>query len=108
MVMEPAFIPAYLNLADLYREMGREAEGKQVLLEALKAAPRSASAQHALGLLLVRTVQHGQALGHLARAAELEPDNSRYAYVYGVALNSMGRSGQAVSRPGTGLEIQAP
>ena len=26
--MEPAFIPAYLNLADLYREMGREDEGE--------------------------------------------------------------------------------
>ena len=96
MVMEPAFIPAYLNLADLYREMGREAEGKQVLLEALKAAPRSASAQHALGLLLVRTGQRRPALGHLARATELEPDNNRYAYVYGVALNSLGKSVQAV------------
>ena len=96
MTVEPAFIPAYLNLADLYREMDREAEGKQVLLEALKMASRSASAQHALGLLLVRTGQRRPALDHLARAAGLDPDNSRYAYVYGVALNSMGKSGQAV------------
>ena len=95
--LERAFIPAYLNLADLYREMDREGEGKELLLEALKTAPRSASAQHALGLLLVRTGERRAALGHLAQAAELEPDNSRHAYVYGIALNSLGDSARAVS-----------
>jgi len=94
--LQPAFIPAYLNLADLYREMDREDEGEKLLLEALKTVPRSAAAQHALGLLLVRTGQRRPALGHLARAAELEPDNSRHAYVYGVALNSLGESDQAI------------
>ena len=94
--LEPAFIPAYLNLADLYREMDREDEGEKLLLEALKTVPRSAAAQHALGLLLVRTGQRRPALGHLAQAAELEPDNSRHAYVYGVALNSLGESDQAI------------
>ena len=76
--------------------MDREEEGKKLLLEALKTVPRSASAQHALGLLLVRTGQRRAALGHLARAAELEPDNCRHAYVYGVALNSLGESAQAI------------
>ena len=94
--LEPAFIPAYLNLADLYREMGREREGKKLLLNALTVAPRSASAHHALGLLLVRTGERRAALDHLARAAELETDNSRHAYVYGVALNSLGNSAQAI------------
>ena len=94
--VEPAFIPAYLNLADLYREMDREGEGKKLLLDALKTAPRSAAAHHALGLLLVRTGQRRAALRHLARAAELEPDHSRHAYVYGVALNSLGESAQAI------------
>ena len=94
--LEPTFIPAYLNLADLYREMDREDEGKKLLLEALKTAPRSAATQHALGLLLVRTGERRAALGHLAQAAELEPDNSRHAYVYGVALNSLGESARAV------------
>ena len=94
--LESAFIPAYLNLADLYREMDREDEGKKLLLEALNRAPRSASAQHALGLLLVRTGQRRAALHHLAQAAELEPDNSRHAYVYGVALNSLGKSARAI------------
>ena len=94
--LEPAFVPAYLNLADLYREMDREDEGKKLLLEALNRVPRSASAQHALGLLLVRTGQRRAALDHLAQAAELEPDNSRHAYVYGVALNSLGKSARAI------------
>jgi len=94
--LQPAFIPAYLNLADLYREMDREDEGEKLLREALKTVPRSPAAPHALGRLLFRTGPRRPALGHLARAAELEPDNSRHAYVYGVALNSLGESDQAI------------
>ncbi len=105
--LEPAFVPAYLNLADLYREMDREAEGKKLLEEALKTAPESAAAQHALGLLLVRTGRRRPALDHLARAAELEPDNSRYAYVYGVALNSLGESARAVRVLDQGLKSRS-
>jgi hypothetical protein len=33
----------------------------------------------------------------LRRASELAPDNPRYAYVYAVALNSSGASGQALA-----------
>jgi Flp pilus assembly protein TadD len=33
----------------------------------------------------------------LGKAVELDPDNPRYAYVQGVALNSAGQSAQAVA-----------
>ena len=50
----------------------------------------------ALGLNLVRQGRSGEALTAIARAAELDPGNARYAYVRGVALNSSGRTDEAL------------
>ena len=38
-----------------------------------------------------------EALAELRRAAELEPDRARYAYVYAVALNSAGAPDEAMT-----------
>ena len=50
----------------------------------------------ALGLLLVRQRRTDEALGELARADELQPENIRYSYVYAIALNSVGREKEAI------------
>jgi tetratricopeptide (TPR) repeat protein len=93
--LDPTFVPAYLNLADLLREHGREADAQRVLREALERS-RSAPAHHALGLSLVRTGRASQALAELAQAARLDPGNARFAYVYAVALHDAGRRAEAV------------
>jgi len=51
---------------------------------------------HALGLVLTRLKRPDDALGELQRAAELEPERARYAYVYAVALNSAGHRNEAI------------
>lgn len=51
---------------------------------------------HALGLTLTREKQTDDALNELRAAAELEPDRSRYAYVYAVALHSSGHIDDAI------------
>jgi Tfp pilus assembly protein PilF len=48
-------------------------------------------------LTLVRLKRQDEALDALRRAAELEPDRARYAYVYAVALHSSGRAGDAMT-----------
>ena len=48
------YVPAAINLADLYRQLGRESEGESVLRTTLTASPRDAGLRHALGLALVR------------------------------------------------------
>ncbi len=35
------FIPAYVNLADLYRAQGRDPEGERILREGLNVAPKN-------------------------------------------------------------------
>ena len=53
--IEPAFIPGYINLADVYRLQNQDEKGRSILLHALDIAPESASAHHALSLLMIRT-----------------------------------------------------
>ncbi len=93
--LDPAFVPAYVNLADLYRRADRDPEGEPLLRSALDQSPRSADAHHALGLLLVRLGRSGEAMASLRRAAEHEARGTRYAYTYAVALRSAGDTAAA-------------
>jgi predicted CXXCH cytochrome family protein len=94
--LSPAFVPAYVNLADLYRSQGRDIDGEIVLRDAIKLAADDAAAHHALGLLLVRVGRGAEALTMLAMAAEREPRRARYTYVYAIALSSAGRRVDAI------------
>ena len=49
-----------------------------------------------MGLLQIRQQHYGEAVASLAEAANLAPDNARYAYVYAVALQETGRAGEAI------------
>jgi tetratricopeptide (TPR) repeat protein len=94
--LDPSFLPAYVNLADLLRVLGRDADGERVVRQALEIAPRNGMLHHALGLALVRLSRAGEALGELERASVLEPGNVRFAYVYAVALHSAGKVDAAI------------
>jgi tetratricopeptide (TPR) repeat protein len=96
LILDSSFAPAAVNLADLYRAVGREAEGDALLREALQHNPDDSVLLHALGLSLVRQKQNEKALGFFAAASRIEPANARYAYVYAVALNDLGRTGDAI------------
>jgi tetratricopeptide (TPR) repeat protein len=89
--LQPDFVPGYLNLADLYRALGREGEGEAVLGEGLQHTPADGDLLHALGLLRVRQQRPAEALPLLRQAAQARTDNPRYAYVYAVALNDGGK-----------------
>jgi tetratricopeptide (TPR) repeat protein len=97
LALDADFVPAYVNLADLYRIYHREAEAESVLTDGLHEVPGNADLQHALGLLRVRQGRVADALPLLAGATRADPNNARYAYVYGVALHDGGHAKQAVS-----------
>jgi tetratricopeptide (TPR) repeat protein len=95
--LQPAFEPAYINLADLYRASGDEVRAESVLRNGLETVPDSAALHHVMGLLTVRTQGAQAALPWLEQAVALAPDNTRYAYVLAVALNDQGRQDAAIS-----------
>ena len=94
--VDPTYVQAALNLADLQRAQAREDEAERTIREALKSAPQSAPAHHALGLAFVRQKRLPEALAEFALAAKLAPDDPRFAYVYGVALYDTGKRAEAM------------
>jgi predicted CXXCH cytochrome family protein len=95
--LDPNFVPALVNLADLERGRGRDEEGAELLKKAMAIEPDNADVRYALGLYLVRKRDYSAALDLLRGAHERMPDNVRYAYVYAVALNSSGAAGEAMA-----------
>jgi tetratricopeptide (TPR) repeat protein len=94
--LDAAYVPGYVNLADLYRAQGEETAAEDVLRRAAKASPGNAGIHHALGLSLVRQQRTDEGIEELRLASTSEPDNARYIYVYAVALNSTGKPEQAI------------
>ena len=94
--IEPRAVTARANLADTLRRLGEEGRAEDLLREGLALDENNAALRHALGLSLVRSGEPEAALGELGRAAELAPDNPRFAYVFGIALNSMDQQAEAV------------
>ncbi|MEJ8569625.1 tetratricopeptide repeat protein [Elongatibacter sediminis] len=92
----PGYLPALLNLADLYRASGMDTVAAGLLNDALNQAPDHAPAHYALGLLHVRQGRLDAAVKSLARAAANDPGNPRYAYVHAVALYESGQSARAL------------
>jgi len=101
LTLEPEFVSAYVNLADLYRLQGQDSKAEIILKQGLDKIPKksnqAADIHHALGLLYVREKQMKKALSSLSNAVILQPNNSRYAYVYAVALNSAGKTHKAIT-----------
>ena len=94
--LDPASTPASVNLADLRRMQGRDAEGEQILRDALKRTPRSAPARHALGLTRIRLDRRDEALVEFERAYEFGPDDPRHGFVLAIALDSLGMPDRAL------------
>ncbi|HET9952508.1 MAG TPA: tetratricopeptide repeat protein [Candidatus Eisenbacteria bacterium] len=94
--VDSRFVPAFVNLADLRRAGGREADAERVLREGLRSAPGASVLHEALGLALVRQGRKREALAEFAAAVKAAPDDARHAYVYAVSLHDAGRRPEAM------------
>jgi tetratricopeptide (TPR) repeat protein len=59
--LDPNFVPALVNLADLDRARGMDEEGMELLKKAMAIEPDNADVRYALGLYLVRKLGIGSA-----------------------------------------------
>lgn len=97
LLLDPDWVPGYVNLADFLRQMNRDGEGEVLLHEAIARRPTAGILHHSLGLLQVRTKNLAEALVSLKQATELEPEETHFSYVYAVALHSAGYIQEAQS-----------
>ncbi|MDP4598139.1 MAG: ammonia-forming cytochrome c nitrite reductase subunit c552, partial [Pseudomonadales bacterium] len=104
LALDPLWIPAYINFADMLRAANRDSEGLRVLQQGLAQLPAAADLQHSLGLLYVRQKRLDLAIPALGQAATLAPANVRYTYVYIVALHSLGRRADALETLATAIQ----
>ncbi|HHQ13897.1 MAG TPA: tetratricopeptide repeat protein, partial [Chromatiales bacterium] len=93
--LNPMFVPAYVNLADLYRALQRETDAERVIRQGIKRLPDEPALRHALGLALVRQGRMEAALPELRAAAQDSDATARFALAYGLALDA--RSGPAAA-----------
>jgi len=98
LALDPGFAPGYGNLADLLASRGDEAGAEDVLSKGLAQLPDSAFLYHARGLQQVRRRDLQAAVADLARAVELDPGNTRFRYVYAIALDGQGERAAAVGQ----------
>ncbi len=85
-----------LSLAEFESLSGDAPAASKMYRHMLAIGPDFAPGRHAYGLWLVRNGQSEAALPHLRAAAELDPAFPRFAYVYGIALNSLGLAEEAI------------
>jgi len=95
--IEPIFAPAYVNLADLYRNQGNEEAAQKTLKQGLAVNNESADLHYALAMSLIRTKQKEAALGHLKNAANFAKNNANYSFTYALLLQDLGDMPHAIS-----------
>ena len=95
LAINPQYVPAKLNLADLYRATRRDKEAEKWLVSATKDQPKNPTSWLSYGLWAIRQGDGETAKRALAKAASIKPYDAYAAYVYGVFLQSLGESSRA-------------
>lgn len=93
--LDPAFLPAVLNLVHSYDAAGRDHDALRLLEGALVTFPREGQLHYSLGLLLVELDRAEDAVESLRAAAALLPAHPRVRYNLGLLLGQLGRDDEA-------------
>jgi tetratricopeptide (TPR) repeat protein/formate-dependent nitrite reductase cytochrome c552 subunit len=84
--IEPIFMPAYLSLADLYRQWGNEEQALNILNNALAIKADAADVHYNIAMSLIRSQQKVKAINSLKKATHHAPNNANYFYTLGLLL----------------------
>jgi len=90
------FVPAYVNLADLYKEQGKETDSEALLRKAIKLLPKQPALHYSLGLSLVRQGRMVEAREELHQAAASQDAEPRMALAYALLMDAQGETEAAI------------
>ena len=93
--LNPQWVPALINLADLYRATGRDEQGVDLLNAALGLTPNAPDVLLAKALWWVRRGDRARAISLLAQGYDAQSSSS-LNYIYAVALHSNGDAAKAL------------
>ncbi|NKJ92980.1 tetratricopeptide repeat protein [Rhizobium leguminosarum bv. viciae] len=96
--LDPTLEAMRINLAEFYRATGRNDRSEQTYAEAIGMAPERADLRYGHALSLVRKQALTDAIMELQEAVRLDPQNSRYKTTFAVALDSAGRTEEALDK----------
>lgn len=96
-VLDPSLSGARINLAELYRATGRNEKSEQAYAEAIASSPEQADLRYGHALSLVRQKALPEAIREFDEAVRLDPVNARYKTTLAIALDSAGRTGDALA-----------
>jgi tetratricopeptide (TPR) repeat protein len=94
--IEPIFMPAYLSLADLYRQWGNEEQALKILNNALIINANAADVHYNMAMSLIRSQQKVKALNSLKKATQNAPNNASYFYTFGLLLQDQNKKIAAI------------
>ncbi len=108
--MDPRFLPAIANLAQLESALGEGDRAEQILRAGLEGLPREGELHYSLGLLLAQKGDRESSALALAEAAALMPDRARVQYNHGLAEQHLGHVGTAAAafRKASAIEPSNP
>lgn len=106
LTLESNYIPAAINLADLYRLQGKDDLALPLLRETAARHPENIAVLQALGMALVRQQNYAGALEHFAQAAKLAPEDIGIQIVHAIALNSTSKTQEALAVLQSAYQLQ--
>jgi tetratricopeptide (TPR) repeat protein len=90
--IEANFASAYVNLSQVYRQLGQNQQAMDILQQGIKANPDDAQLPFELAMAFIRAKDKVSASKYLAQAAVLAPQNSHYFYVLGLSLQNQNKT----------------
>ena len=88
-LLQPEFVPALVNLGNIYLEFNRLEEARTSFAAAIQKAPNSAAAYYGLGQVALARRNYAEAAGHFEKALALAPEANRIHYALAMTYRGL-------------------
>ena len=88
-LLQPEFVPALVNLGNIYLEFNRLEDARTRFATAIQKAPNSAAAHYGLGQVALSQRNYAEAVEHFKKALALAPEANRIHYALAMAYRGL-------------------